>query len=134
MPDIFCKIAKHSHKLEFDTTLTEKGQNYFGILHTTPVFRFYFTVKDNKIHFVPLKTDTVRRDAITKAILRTDIRCQILDFRQRRLSAKIILIILITGLLRTDIRWQILDFRQRRLSAKIILIILITGHLRTDIR
>jgi hypothetical protein len=69
MPDILCNIAKHIHKLDYDKTSTTEGLNYFGVLHTIPVFRFYFTVKDGKIIFVPGKTETKRKNAITTAIL-----------------------------------------------------------------
>lgn len=72
MPNIFCHLAKHIHKLDYDKTATEKGLNYFGVLHTTPMFRFYFTVTNGKIIFVPGRTDIKRQNAITHAILHSE--------------------------------------------------------------
>ena len=72
MPNITCFIAKHILKLDYNKTSTNEGQNYFGILHTIPMFRFYFTVKNGKINFVPVKTETRRQHAITSAILSSE--------------------------------------------------------------
>ena len=68
MSKIFCRIDKNSYKLDYDTTSTKEGHNYFEVLHSTHLFRFYFTVKDGKIFFSPIKTETARQDAITSAI------------------------------------------------------------------
>ena len=73
MCNIFCNIDEHSYKLDYDKTSTKEGFNYFGVLHTTPLFRFYFTVKDSKILFSPHRTETGRQDAITNAILNSEL-------------------------------------------------------------
>jgi len=74
MSNILCHLSEHIYQLDYDTTSTKEGFNYFGVLHTTPLFRFYFTVKDSKILFSPHKTETDRQDAITNAILDSESR------------------------------------------------------------
>ena len=68
MSNILCHLSEHIYQLDYDTTSTKEGHNYFEVLHSTHLFRFYFTVKDGKIFFSPIKTETARQDAITSAI------------------------------------------------------------------
>jgi hypothetical protein len=74
MTHIHCDFLGKVYVLDYSKTTQVQGCNYHGILQTNPMFRFYFSIENEKIAFVPRLSDVHRQNAITSAILNSELK------------------------------------------------------------